>query len=84
MGLCDEFKLKLRKAREDCGKLMETVVKDLLDGGAPKYKNRVVKIFPKNHIHYLGPVFSPSERSGKSEKAKKQKQKEIFFTRRIQ
>ncbi|AKB75319.1 Type I restriction-modification system, specificity subunit S [Methanosarcina lacustris Z-7289] len=36
MGLCDEFKLKLRKAREDSGKLMETVVKGLLEGAAAK------------------------------------------------
>ncbi|AKB75317.1 Type I restriction-modification system, specificity subunit S [Methanosarcina lacustris Z-7289] len=34
MGLCDEFKLKLRKAREDSEKLMETVVRGLLDGAA--------------------------------------------------
>ena len=34
MGLCDGLELKLRKAREDSGKLMETVVKGLLDGGA--------------------------------------------------
>jgi type I restriction enzyme S subunit len=34
MGLCDELEVKLRKAREDSGKLMETVVKDLLDGAA--------------------------------------------------
>ena len=34
MGLCDELELKLRKAREDSGKLMETVVKGLLEGAA--------------------------------------------------
>lgn len=32
MGLCDEFKFKLRKAREDSEKLMETVVRGLLEG----------------------------------------------------
>jgi len=34
MGLCDKFKLKLRKSREDSEKLMETVVKGLLEGAA--------------------------------------------------
>lgn len=34
MGLCDELELKLRKEREDSGKLMETVVKGLLEGAA--------------------------------------------------
>jgi type I restriction enzyme S subunit len=32
--LCDELELKLRKARGDSEKLMETVVKGLLDGAA--------------------------------------------------
>ena len=32
MGLCDELELKLRKSREDRGKLMETVVRGLLEG----------------------------------------------------
>jgi type I restriction enzyme, S subunit len=31
MGLCDELELKLRKAREDSEKLMETVVRGLLE-----------------------------------------------------
>jgi type I restriction enzyme S subunit len=30
MGLCDELELKLRKAREDREKLMETVIRGLL------------------------------------------------------
>lgn len=34
MGLCDELELKLRKEREDSGKLMETVVRSLLEGAA--------------------------------------------------
>ncbi len=34
MGLCDELELNLRRAREDSGKLMETVVKGLLEGAA--------------------------------------------------
>ncbi|MFZ2499147.1 restriction endonuclease subunit S [Methanosarcina sp.] len=34
MGLCDELELKLRKEREDSGKLMETVVRGLLEGAA--------------------------------------------------
>jgi len=34
MGLCDELESKLRKSREDSGKLMETVVRGLLEGGA--------------------------------------------------
>lgn len=34
MELCDELELKLRKEREDSGKLMETVVKGLLEGAA--------------------------------------------------
>ena len=34
MGLCDELELKLRKAREDSEKLLETVVKGLLEGAA--------------------------------------------------
>jgi type I restriction enzyme S subunit len=34
MGLCDELEAKLRKAREDSEKLMETVVKGLLEGAA--------------------------------------------------
>jgi len=34
MGLCDELESKLRKSREDSEKLMETVVKGLLEGGA--------------------------------------------------
>lgn len=32
MGLCDELEAKLRKEREDSGKLMEAVVKGLLEG----------------------------------------------------
>ena len=36
MGLCDALELKLRKMREDSGKLMEKVVKGLLDGAAAK------------------------------------------------
>lgn len=32
MGLCDELEAKLRKSREDCEKLMEVVVKGLLEG----------------------------------------------------
>ena len=36
MGLCDELELKLRKGRENSGKLMETVVKGLLEGAAPE------------------------------------------------
>ena len=35
MGLCDELELKLRKAREDSEKLMETVVRGLLEGVVP-------------------------------------------------
>ena len=34
MGLCDELEEKLRKAREDSEKLMETVVRGLLEGAA--------------------------------------------------
>ncbi|WP_394297342.1 restriction endonuclease subunit S [Methanosarcina sp. 1.H.T.1A.1] len=34
MGLCDKLELKLRKEREDSEKLMETVVKGLLEGAA--------------------------------------------------
>ncbi len=34
MGLCDELEGKLRKAREDSEKLMETVVRGLLEGAA--------------------------------------------------
>jgi len=34
MGLCNELELKLRKEREDSEKLMETVVKGLLEGAA--------------------------------------------------
>ncbi len=34
MGLCDELELKLRKEREDRGKLMEMVVRGLLEGAA--------------------------------------------------
>ncbi len=34
MGLCDELESKLRREREDSGKLMETVVKGLLEGAA--------------------------------------------------
>jgi len=32
MGLCDELELKLKKAREDSEKLMEMVVRGLLEG----------------------------------------------------
>jgi type I restriction enzyme S subunit len=32
MGLCDELESKLRKEREDSEKLMEAVVKGLLEG----------------------------------------------------
>jgi type I restriction enzyme S subunit len=32
MGLCDKLEAKLRKEREDSEKLMETVVKSLLEG----------------------------------------------------
>jgi type I restriction enzyme S subunit len=34
MGLYDELELKLRKSREDSEKLMETVVRGLLEGAA--------------------------------------------------
>lgn len=34
MGLCDELESKLRKEREDSEKLMETVVRGLLEGAA--------------------------------------------------
>ena len=34
MGLCDELELKLRKAREDSEKLLEMVVRALLEGAA--------------------------------------------------
>ncbi|HOW15869.1 restriction endonuclease subunit S [Methanosarcina sp.] len=34
MGLCDELEAKLRKSREDSEKLMETVVRGLLEGAA--------------------------------------------------
>ena len=34
MGLCDELEAKLRKEREDSEKLMEAVVKGLLEGAA--------------------------------------------------
>ncbi len=34
MGLCDELESKLRKAREDSEKLMEMVVRGLLEGAA--------------------------------------------------
>ena len=34
MGLCDELEAKLRKARENSEKLMETVVKGLLESAA--------------------------------------------------
>lgn len=34
MGLCDELEVKLRKSREDSEKLMEAVVKCLLEGAA--------------------------------------------------
>ena len=34
MGLCDELEEKLRKAREDSEKLMEMVVRGLLEGAA--------------------------------------------------
>ena len=34
MRLCDELELKLRKEREDSGKLMETVVRGLLEWAA--------------------------------------------------
>ena len=34
MGLCDELESKLRKERENSEKLMETVVKGLLEGAA--------------------------------------------------
>jgi len=34
MGLCDELESKLRKEREDNEKLMETVVRGLLEGAA--------------------------------------------------
>lgn len=34
MGLCDELESKLKKSREDSEKLMEAVVKGLLEGGA--------------------------------------------------
>lgn len=36
MGLCDELEGKLRKARGDNEKLMETVVRGLLEGAASK------------------------------------------------
>jgi|GEM_PF-4860693 type I restriction enzyme S subunit len=36
MGLCDELEAKLRKQREDSEKLMEAVVKGLLEGEKPK------------------------------------------------
>jgi type I restriction enzyme S subunit len=73
MGLCDELELKLRKGREDSEKLMETVVKGLLEG-APRLKNnnRVVNIFPKNQIRCLEPVFSPSEARASPKKQKEQ------------
>ena len=34
MGLCDELESKLRKSREDSEKLIEVVVKGLLEGAA--------------------------------------------------
>ena len=34
MGLCDELEAKLRKAREDSEKLIEMVVRGLLEGAA--------------------------------------------------
>jgi len=34
MGLCDELEVKLRKEREDDEKLMETVVRGLLERAA--------------------------------------------------
>ncbi|MDM7918920.1 MAG: restriction endonuclease subunit S, partial [Methanosarcina sp.] len=34
MGLCDELEAKLRKSREDCEKLLEAVMKGLLEGAA--------------------------------------------------
>ena len=34
MGLCDELEVKLRKSREDSEKLMEMVVRGLLEGAA--------------------------------------------------
>jgi type I restriction enzyme, S subunit len=34
MGLCDELESKLRKEKEDSEKLMEAVVKGLLEGAA--------------------------------------------------
>ncbi|WP_369798600.1 restriction endonuclease subunit S [Methanosarcina sp. WH1] len=36
MGLCDELEEKLRKSQEDSEKLMETVVRGLLEGAATK------------------------------------------------
>jgi type I restriction enzyme S subunit len=34
MGLCDELEVKLRKEREDSGKLFEAVVRSLLECAA--------------------------------------------------
>ena len=47
-------------------------------GAQPKYKNRVVKIIPKNHIHYLEPVFSPSEARASPKKRKNKSKKKNF------
>lgn len=45
MGLCDELEVKLRKSREDSEKLMEAVVKGLLEGAATE-KTKLNKPIP--------------------------------------
>lgn len=45
MRLCDELESKLRKSREDSEKLMEAVVKGLLEGAATE-KTELEKPIP--------------------------------------
>lgn len=44
MGLCNELESKLRKEREDSDKLMETVVKGLLESAAVE-KTKLDRLF---------------------------------------
>jgi len=45
MGLCDELEAKLRKEREESEKLMEAVVKGLLEGAATE-KTELERLVP--------------------------------------